>query len=104
MQIGELKKRIEVHEKHEVRDEYGAVKYEWITVGRVWAKIEPKLGDERFERDRVKDYSKWIITVRFYAGLTTEYRVKHKDTLYDIVSVINKEEGNRWSVMECEKI
>lgn len=46
MTIGELNRRIEVLENQVKRDEYGGEESKWMTVGRVWAKVEPSSGKE----------------------------------------------------------
>ena len=104
MKIGELNRRVEVLEQVEDRDTFGAVKTDWIVTGRVWANISPKTANEFFDNNQIKTSQKVVIVMRFYAGITVKHRIKYKDKLYEIISVIDKDTRHEKTILECKEI
>lgn len=69
----------------------------------MWAKIEPLKGSEQLASDQMKSKQPFKITVRFYAGLSVEHRLKYKDTLYEITGVADENTEHRWTVIEAKE-
>lgn len=104
MDIGKLNRQIEVLEFVNDRDEYGGVVGEWITVGRVWASIEPIKGTEKYLNQQIIAETGAKITMRFYAGLTVTHRIRYGDMVYEIISVIDENTAHRMTIAMVKEI
>lgn len=104
MNIGDLNRRVEVLQFIEERDDMGGVVGAWHAVGRVWANIKPSSGTEYFQNQQVNAETNTTITVRFYASLTVEHRIKYGEKLYEIIGVGDEETAHKWTVINCKEI
>ncbi|MFI3162896.1 MAG: phage head closure protein [Bacillota bacterium] len=104
IKIGDLNRRIEVLSQRDSKDSFGGAVGEWITVGLVWAKIQPNQASETIDDDQVKTKQMANITMRFYAGLTSKHRIKYKEKIYNIQSVSDVETSHRWTIAVVEEI
>lgn len=104
MTIGELNRRIEVLELQEGRDEYGGVVGNWLSIGKVWAKIVPGVGRENLINDQVKAVQETIITMRFYPAMSTKHRIRYQNTLYEVTAVKDIVTGHRWTEVRAKEI
>lgn len=104
MTIGELNRRIEILERHEEKDSYGEVSGEWITVGRVWAKIAPGVGRQNFVNQQEQGIQEVIITMRFYPSMSLKHRIGYLNTLYEVTAVKDIITGHRWTEVRAKEI
>lgn len=76
----------------------------WTDVSTgVWASIEPLRGREYFAAKQVNAEIDARITMRYRAGVQTDYRILHGSNEYYIVSIINVEERNRELQLMCTR-
>lgn len=104
MTIGELNRRIEVLELREERDAFGGVNGDWVTVGRVWAKIAPKSGRENFVNQQEQGIQETEITMRFYPAMSLKHRIRYGEKLYGVTAVKDVVTGHRWTVITAKEI
>lgn len=104
MTIGKLDRRIEVLQQTEVRDEFGAIVGNWVTVGRVWANIKPGIGSEHLFNQQIEGDESVVFTVRFYAGLEKTHRIRYMGKTYEIVGIKDENTGHRWMVITAKEI
>ena len=104
MTIGELNRRIEVLENQVKRDEYGGEESNWITVGRVWAKVEPSSGKEFLAGQQVQAEATTKFTIRFYHALNVMHRIRYQDKTYEIISVGDLETSHKWTVVMAKEM
>lgn len=104
MTIGELNRRIEVLENQVTRDEYGGEESNWITVGRVWAKIEPSSGKEFLAGQQVQAEYTTKFTIRYYPALTVMHRIRYQDKTYEIIGVGDLDTGHKWTVVTAKEM
>ena len=104
MTIGDLNRRIEVLENLVQRDEYGGEESKWITVGRVWAKIEPSSGKEFLAGQQVQAEQTTKFTMRFYPAMDVMHRIRYKDKTYEIIGVGDFETSHRWTVVTAKEM
>lgn len=103
MSAGELRHRVTVQSPTKIADEAGGVNTSWADLATVWAAIEPLTGRERFHAQRQDMSVSHRLTMRFVAAVTADHRVKFGNRLFNIRSVINPGERNRWLVLDCEE-
>ena len=104
MTIGELNRRIEVLENQVTRDEYGGEESKWITVGRVWAKIEPSSGKEFLAGQQVQAEHTTRFTIRFYPALDVMHRIRYQDKTYEIIGVGDLDASHKWTVVTAKEM
>jgi len=69
-----------------------------------WAKIEISSGGEFWSAQKVN--AKWngIFKLWYYAGIDTTMKVFYGTREFDILTVINPQEANRETWLECEEV
>ena len=104
MNIGELNRRIKILEFVEEKDEYGAIDGYWKEIATRWARIEQNGGSEQSDNNQVIARVSTKIIIRYYARLNEKHRIKYKDKLYEINSVIDVDTGHYKMIIDCSEI
>lgn len=104
MNIGELNRRIEIIRFQEIRDEYGGVDGEWVTLFKRWAKIEDNGGGESYTNDQNQAIKSYKITIRHTPEIQEIDRIKYKDKLLEIESISDHNTGHYMSVIICKEV
>ena len=95
MRSGRLNKRVTIQELSISKDQFNADIESWADVITVWAHIEPLRGREYWQAKQVVAEVTGRITIRYQQGIDEKMRVTYGDNTYNILAVINPEEGNR---------
>lgn len=103
MNIGKMRHRIVFQEQADEKDALGGYEDEWSDVAKTWAQINPVSGKEYFSqtRDNVVSHK---IYCRYRQGITPKMRIKFKDRIFRIISVLNWEERNEGLTIMCEEV
>jgi SPP1 family predicted phage head-tail adaptor len=108
MRAGKLNKRIELQLNSEETASYvttlGGLSTTYATASTVWASIEPLSGRELFLAKQSQSDTDFKITIRFYSGLTTNYKVKWGTRYFQINSIQNTGENNEQMLLMCKEI
>ena len=104
MNIGELNRRVEILAFVEEKDEYGAIDGEWKVIATRWARIEQNGGGEVSDNNQVVARISTKIIIRHMPGLTEKNRVRYKDKLYEINSVLDVDTGHYMSMLDCKEL
>lgn len=105
MNSGKLKHRIEVQESINTRDEFGAISSQtWETFCLMWASIEPLSGREYFTAVQMQSEISHKITMRYKSGIKPHYRILWNGRIFDIQSILNKEERNIELIFYCSEV
>jgi len=104
---GQLNKRAELLEK-ELRDSktdgWSTEKVAWIPIKKtpkIWARITPINGKERFNNNRLEAEISHEITIRYRKDITRTNRVRYQNRTFKIQHIINADEANRFLVLHC---
>jgi SPP1 family predicted phage head-tail adaptor len=105
MYIGKLRKQVALQQEQKTPDGAGGYALAWTTLATVWADIIPQSGKEVFASGPLEGHVTHKITMRWRADLapTTAMRLMIGARAFNIRSVINKDEGNRWIVLLVEE-
>lgn len=105
MQIGKLRHRIELQAKSEPEglDGYGEATESWTTIKTVWASIEPASGKQLFVAQQIQAEASHVVEMRYYPGVTAEYRVKFGTRIFAVNFVRNVEERNIKYELYCKE-
>lgn len=96
MQIGRLNRRVTIQQKSASRDAYGGEAITWTTVAIVWAAVLPLRGREYMAIREAGAELTTRFVIRYRSGVTPAMRIVHGDAHYDIVEVIDSEDGHRF--------
>ena len=100
MRSGELRKRVEIQETVETRDEYGGITPGWITVYRAWALVEDLTGRELYQAQQTSEQATARFTIRYRKefkndGLTSKMTILYQGKTYNIKSISDIEQAHR---------
>lgn len=104
--IGKMQKRIAIEQTSSVGDNQGGRTGEsWVPfIASTWAEIQPKTGQARLEAQQTGTENPITISMRYKPGILPSMRVTYKTRHFKIVSVINPEEKNQYTVLECDEV
>lgn len=100
MRAGRLRHRIEIQALSEKYDA-GKTTQSWSTVDTVWGAIDHVAGREQHRGYKVQPETEYIVTIRYYEGLTSEHRLKWGSHVFDIVTIQNVAFKDRELLIEC---
>jgi len=98
IQAGQLKKRVAIDQPINTQNETGEEITDWELVGTFWARIHPLNGREALQANVNISEMDTRITLRWSSVLdvmTTGWRIRFKDTIYDLKSVLTLELARR---------
>ena len=101
MNPGELDQRVTFQRQTSQQDELGQLINTWVTLGTVWAAVEPQAGREFIAAGAQQSELTTKIRIRHRPGITSGDRVIHDGRLYDIQSVIDYRSARRELVLLC---
>jgi SPP1 family predicted phage head-tail adaptor len=92
MQAGKLRHRVAIDIATETKGASGQMKMTWTLTATAWAAIEPMRGSERVYADAETAEMDTVITMRYlpqFDAVSTKWRIRHRNVIYDIKSVAN---------------
>lgn len=102
---GRLRHRITIQSATEAQDAHGGTTRTWADVATVWGSIEPLRGREFMNAQQLQSEVTHRVQLRYYAGVTTAYRLRFGTRLFNIVSVLNPSERNiELEIMAVESV
>lgn len=100
----QLKKRITIQEQDPEKDSYGELVDKWPDVATVYAYIEPTGGGEFYAAQKTNSEANVNVWIRYLSSIKPYMRVKYGERYFDILNVLNWEEGNRWLKLICREL
>lgn len=105
MNPGKLNKRIEFIYKGPGEDEDGyPIEEDWITYRKCWANIRGLKGREFYQAAAVQAQDDKVFTCRYFEGLTPKMHIKYKDKKYNIKSINNLDERNKFYIIHASEV
>jgi len=98
---GRMRHPVDVQQVIETRDAAGGVIRNWVTLGSVWASVEPLRGKEYIEAQQVAANVTHRVRMRWYDGLTTTHRILHGGRALNINAALNLDERNGVHELMC---
>ncbi len=102
MNVGRMRYRIEIEDLIKITDKDGFVSEEWIPFAEVWADISSVSGKEYFNSARDVSEVTSKIYIRQLKGMKTTMRIKYKERLFNIQSVLQDERNGITTIMAKE--
>jgi SPP1 family predicted phage head-tail adaptor len=92
---GSFRHRITIQHFMVEKDELGQESDgEWVDKSLVWANIKTVQGREYFAAASTQNENTVRFITRFFQGIDPSMRIKYKNRIFEIVSVINDDEAN----------
>lgn len=104
MRAGDLRHRITLQRLEMVQDSYGQPTETWSDVVIVWAAVNPISGREFFQAETINSEVTHKILIRYRQGIEPAMRIKFKDRIFTIISVINFQEKNEALQLMCKEL
>lgn len=104
MRSGDLKNRVVLEAPTKVPDFRGGSTVTWTALDTVYAAIWPVKGDEAVSADKPAMTVTHRIRIRFRRKLRPEWRIRHKDKYYSIVSIVNPNMDYRMLDLMCREV
>jgi SPP1 family predicted phage head-tail adaptor len=101
--IAELNKRLIIETPVRTPDGCGGSDVSWTPTATIWAKLKPRGLHERLDSDQVSATMSHVITIRHRTGLSTKDRFRLETRVFDILSIVNAKEQNRWLECTCRE-
>lgn len=103
MRLGEMRHRISLQVKTITKAE-GIPQENWITLVTVWASITNISGKEYFQAASVQSEITTRIQIRYRPEITPAMRVLYGSRLFNILSVIDKDERHHELELMCKEV
>lgn len=104
MKAGQLDQRVTVERFTATYDELGQPIETWAPLFSCWAAVEPLTGREYLAAAAAVSEVTAKIRMRFRPWMTSQDRVIHEGTVYQIESVIDVRSANRELVLMCKAL
>jgi SPP1 family predicted phage head-tail adaptor len=101
--IAEMRSRVVIETLTLASDGMGGSTSTWSTYATIWARLEPRLGRERYFGQRIEDNITHILTSRYVSGITTTMRVSFDSRIFQIKSVTSPYEAKEYLVIQTEE-
>ena len=102
--LGRLRTRAQLLAPVETADEIGGVARSFSPVASLWCKIEPILGDERYQAGRVEEVVSYRIEMRWRSDVAAAMRLSIGTRLFEIIASADPNEKRRRLFVLAEEI
>lgn len=99
--IGRMRHKVKLQSATATRDAGGGVSESWTTAKELWADIRPVSGAEKYRQGKVQETLTHEITIRHRTGIDTNYRIQYESRNFNIKSIRNIDERDRFLVLLC---
>ncbi len=101
--IGQMRQRIALQVRTVTRVE-GIPEENWATVATVWAAVADLSGKEYFQAGAMQSEVTTRIKIRYRTGITPSMRVLYGSRVFQILSVIDKDERHHVIELTCKEV
>tara|TARA_R100000935_G_scaffold20570_2_gene38791 strand:+ start:1663 stop:2001 length:339 start_codon:yes stop_codon:yes gene_type:complete len=98
--VGAMNKRITIQKVASTTDAGGGRGVTWSTYNTVNAHVQQQSASSKYTQGVVDEKGVYIFTVRYIAGVTSDQRISYNTKIFNITSVINPDERNKYLVIK----
>jgi SPP1 family predicted phage head-tail adaptor len=102
--VGKLNKRVTLQRLVNTRGTSGELVESWQDEATVWAAVEPLSGREYWQAQEMASETSIRVRIRYRAGLVPTMRVVYGARHFEILSIIDLEEGHREMQLMCREL
>lgn len=104
MKIGRLTQRVALQSPTSTPDAMNECVTTYATVATVWAEVSPLTGREFEAAQATNSEVELKVIIRYYAGLTSRWRLVHGAKTYEILAVLNLNSGKKDLKLLCKEL
>ena len=101
--IGRLRYKVDLQKATDTSDGGGGRSQAYNTIAQIFADIRPQSGAEQYRQGKVQDRTTHNIFIRHRADISTAYRIKFENRLFNIRQIINIDERDRFYKLVCNE-
>lgn len=101
--IGEMRHRITFQREVKTPDGHKGFTVAWQDMVTCWASVEPLSGREYFYSHQIKAEVTHRVRIRYRVDITTKMRIKHRDRVLEIESILDKKERREELEILCRE-
>jgi SPP1 family predicted phage head-tail adaptor len=101
--IGRLRYKVDLQKATDTADGGGGRSQAYSNIAQIYADIRPQSGTEQYRQGKVQDKTTHNIFVRHRADISTAYRIKYENRLFNIRQIINVDERDRFLKLVCDE-
>lgn len=102
--MNKLNKRVTIQQATEAPNTIGEPVLTWIEHKSVWAHVQPFSGREYFDAKGIEASLDIRVTIRYLSTVTIGMRVLYDGRIFDIQSVINRDESRDFTELMCKEL
>tara|TARA_Y100001972_G_C7582027_1_gene291914 strand:+ start:100 stop:426 length:327 start_codon:yes stop_codon:yes gene_type:complete len=99
--IGKMRHRLELQKATNTTDAGGGMTQSYNTINIIYGAITPKSGNEKYRQGMVQESTTHEIMIRFVKNISTKYRIKFENRVFNIKNIQNVEERDRFLKLKC---
>lgn len=103
MKTGDMRHRITFQKPIETPDGHKGHTVNWQDMVTVWASVEPLSGREYFYAHQIQAEITHRVKTRYRTDITTKMRIKHRDRVLEIESIIDLKERREVLEILCKE-
>ena len=104
METGRLRHQISIQQNTATVDAAGQPGVDWQTIRQPWAEVKPVVGGENFNGSQILAGVTHLVTIRYQSGISPTMRVLYGSRILHIESVLNIDERNRETRLQCKEM
>jgi len=103
IEIGDMRHRITFQKPVETPDEHKGHTVSWQDMITAWASVEPLSGREYFYAHQIQAEVTHRVKTRYRQDITVKMRIKHRDRVLEIESIIDLKERHQILEILCRE-
>lgn len=104
MNPGRLNKRITIERLTRKKHENGEIIEDYEVFKTIWAEIKPVSGNQFFVAKQINSEISHNVYIRYRSDLNPSMRIKFKDRAFEILYLMNVNEGNQLMQIYCKEL
>jgi SPP1 family predicted phage head-tail adaptor len=103
MAVGGLRHQVSLQKPSYARDTGGGTAKTYTTLAKLYAKIKPVSGSEKYRQGQVQETVTHHVTVRFRSDIGTDMRIQYQARNFNIKHIRNVDERDRFLLLMCNE-
>tara|TARA_R110000823_G_scaffold199275_1_gene330390 strand:- start:105 stop:443 length:339 start_codon:yes stop_codon:yes gene_type:complete len=99
--VGAMRKSIVIQSVAGTTDSGGGRGVTWSTYKTVFAHVKQQSASEKYTQGVIDEKGLYVFTMRYVAGVTNKHRISYNSKFFNITSVINLDERDKYLVVKA---
>jgi|TARA_R110000744_G_scaffold380092_1_gene499736 SPP1 family predicted phage head-tail adaptor len=99
--IGAMRKSVVIQSVASTTDSGGGRGVVWSTYKTLLAHVQQQSASSKYTQGVIDEKGLYVFTMRYVTGITNSHRISYNSKLFNITSVINLDERNKYMVIKA---